>query len=248
VSWILGWETITGAGWWSGFYFWASIVALILLGITEIASHRYTERKEFLVAQEQDAKDKQHDEEMARLHLETAKITEKAAQLEKEAADSQLKLATLRTPRARLLTDNVLDSIADKLTPFKGTKFDTGLSVSSGEQADFLWRLETALTQVELYPNEARRKNAGWIELAWGFDRIGVGATAVFRGKRPVSGPVAAQNVEIHLHPSFRDALLPAATALASALMDAGIAAQIAGYNTHNSSDEAIHILIGEKQ
>jgi hypothetical protein len=170
------------------------------------------------------------------------------AELQKEAADSQLKLATLRTPRATLLTNDALDSIADKLTPFKGTKFDTGLSGSSGEQADFLWRLESALAPVILYPNDRQQKNAGWVELSWGFNRIGVGATAIHRGNRPVSGPVAAQNVELHLYPDFRDALLPAATALVSALRDVGIEAQIAAYNTYDSNDDAIHILIGEKQ
>lgn len=97
-------------------------------------------------------------------------------------------------------------------------------------------------------PPPEDRLNAGWIEIPWGFNRVGVGGQALFRGTRPVSGSVAAQNVEIHLHPEYRDKLLPAASALISALNDAGIAAKLVGFNTHTSNDDAVHVLIGEKQ
>ena len=245
MSWIPGWDSIAATGWWSGFFFWASIVSLIGLGISEVASHRFANRKDELSADQQRAEKKVHDEEMARLHLETAQIQERAANLEKEAAEARLSLGKLQTPRATLLTGTALDTIAEKLKPFAGTKFDTGLAGSSGEQADFLWRLEMALTNL---PPPENRLNADWIEIPWGFNRVGVGAQALHRGTRPVSGSVAAQNVEIHLHPEYRAKLLPAATALISALNDVGIVAKEAGFNTHSSNDDAIHVLIGEKQ
>jgi hypothetical protein len=218
---------------------------LLALGVFEVFSHRYTERKDELAAQQQDETQRKHDEEIARLHLETAQIQERAAQLEKEAAEARLSLTRLQTPRATLLTNATLDTIAEKLKPFAGTKFDTGLAGNSGEQADFLWRLEMALTNL---PPPENRLNADWMEISWGFNRVGVGAQALQRGTRPVSGSVAAQNVEIHLHPEYRAKLLPAATALISALNDVGIVAKEVGFNAHSSNDDAIHVLIGEKQ
>lgn len=68
------------------------------------------------------------------------------------------------------------------------------------------------------------------------------------QGNRPVSGSVAATNVEIHIHPEFRKQLVLAATALVSALNDAGIVAVDAGFNANSTNTDAIHILIGEKR
>ena len=167
-------------------------------------------------------------------------------QLKKETAEAQLALARFRRPRAELLTTDALNEIAGKLRQFPGSKFDTGLSANSGEQADFLWRLEAALTNVSDAPQGVA--SAGWIELGWGVNTMGLGAQILRRGNRPVSGSVAAQNVEIHLHPSHRAQLLPAATALIEALNEAGIVAKDSGFNTHSSNDDAIHIVIGEKQ
>lgn len=86
--WIPGWDSIANTSWWSGFYFWASIASLIGLGVAEVASHRYSERKDELASIEQETLQRRHDEEMGRLHLETAKIEERSAQLEREAAQA----------------------------------------------------------------------------------------------------------------------------------------------------------------
>lgn len=84
MSWIPGWESVASTGWWSGFFFWASIASLIGLGISEIASHRYSERKDELVAEQQLIEKQQHDEQIAGLHLETAKANEEAAKARAE--------------------------------------------------------------------------------------------------------------------------------------------------------------------
>jgi hypothetical protein len=55
MGWIPGWDSVASAGWWSGFYFWLGIVALIGLGAFEVASHRYSDRKDELLAAEQEA-------------------------------------------------------------------------------------------------------------------------------------------------------------------------------------------------
>jgi len=86
MSWIPGWNSIGAAGWWSGFFFWASIGCLIGLGITEVASHRYSERKDDLAEIEQREIQRRHDDDMARVQHDTAQANERAAELAKEAA------------------------------------------------------------------------------------------------------------------------------------------------------------------
>ncbi len=96
MGWIPGWESIAGTSWWSAFWFWASIVSLIGLGVAEVASHRYQTRKDTLVAIEEATKDKRHEDEMARLQHDTAKANERAAQLEMEAAQAQLETERIK--------------------------------------------------------------------------------------------------------------------------------------------------------
>jgi len=81
MSWIPGWDSIAGTGFWSGFYFWVSIGGLILLGIAEVASHRYADRREQLVDEQRIAEKKQHDDEIAHLHLQAAQLNKEAEEL-----------------------------------------------------------------------------------------------------------------------------------------------------------------------
>ena len=55
MSAIPGWDSVASSHWWSNFYFWASILALISLGVMEVVSHRYSERKDELAASEQES-------------------------------------------------------------------------------------------------------------------------------------------------------------------------------------------------
>src|SRR5271170_2897175 len=96
MAWIPGWESVAGASWWATFWFWASIVSLLMLGVSEVVSHRYTERKDALAADEQDATQRRHDEEMARVHLETAQAAEGAAKATERAAALEGQAALLR--------------------------------------------------------------------------------------------------------------------------------------------------------
>jgi hypothetical protein len=101
MSWIPGWDSVAGAGWWSGFYFWVSIGCLIGLGVAEIASHRYGDRKDNLADAEQRETQRRHDEDMARVQHDTAQAIERAAQLEKEAAEARVGIARANADAAR---------------------------------------------------------------------------------------------------------------------------------------------------
>jgi hypothetical protein len=129
------------------------------------------------------------------------------------------------------MSANVRAAITEKLRPYAGTRFDSGLALHSGEQADFWWDLEPVITA------------AGWIHVPW----TGTG-DIVRQGNRVISGAVAAANVEVHLHSQSEQQLLPATTALIWALEDVGIAARHPGFNCNSGNTNAVHILIGDKQ
>jgi len=124
MSWIPGWDSIAGTGWWSGFYFWASIACLIGLGVAEVASHRYSERKDDLAGAEQREIQHRHDEDMARVQHDTAIANESAAILEKEAAsarqktaEAQLALEQLRKQvRPRFVGSEFIEALKGKPT------------------------------------------------------------------------------------------------------------------------------------
>jgi hypothetical protein len=121
VSWIPGWSSIAGTAWWSGFYFWVSICALIALGMAEVASHRYSDRKAELTAAEQEAIQQRHDEDMSRLHLETAQANERAAELANEAAQARAEQERLKAQLAwRTLSPQVLSQLEEPLSRHPG--------------------------------------------------------------------------------------------------------------------------------
>jgi hypothetical protein len=235
MSWIPGWDSITSANSWSNFYFWAGIIALLALGVFEVFSHRYTERKDELVALQQDETRRAHDEEIARLHLETAQANERGAEASQRAADAQLELTKLKTRRAQLLTPEAIGSIIEKLKPFSGTKFDIGHASEGREQWDFLWLLEP------LFPQ------AGWVFVDWdGPKKFGKQNWTMQTHSYGVANVL---NVSIELNPEGRERLLPAATALADALNGVGIAAVVEPQIIASTSTSAdvIHLLVGEK-
>ncbi len=121
MSWIPGWDSITAAHWWSNFYFWAGIAALLLLGVFEVVSHRYTERKDELAAQQQSDTQRHHDEEMARLRVDTANADARAAEATARAAEAQLALEKFKA--SRTLSSEQQTRIAVALKPFAGTPF-----------------------------------------------------------------------------------------------------------------------------
>jgi hypothetical protein len=169
----------------------------------------------------------------AQLRKQAAEAGMRAAEAIERARKIELQLVLFRLPRRDMLAGKT-DIVTERLKPFAGTEFDCGIG-QGGEQADFWWDLQPAIMV------------AGWTHIAWQYPPTDFPLFIAQGPDRPVSGSVGAANVEIHLHPEHREKLLPAATALISALNEVGIAAREAGYNTHNINTGAIHILIGDK-
>ncbi len=237
MSWIPGWDSVAGAHWWSNIYFAASIGALILLGVFEAVSHRYSERKDELSAIEQQKIQDQHDKDVAAIHLQAANLEKEAAAANERAAAAELKLAEYRKTRREILAEpGHVESFIEKIKPFAGTPFDVGhAGEGMREQWDFLWDLEPLF------------QKAGWIHVDW------IGGTMFKKNNWPGNhwyGLANVINVSIELSPQARDKLLPAATALAEALNGIGIAAAVEATVISGTSANAdvLHFLVGEKR
>jgi len=116
MAWLPGWDSIASGHWWSNFYFAASIVALIFLGVFEAVSHHYSERKDEIAAAEQSDTQRRHDEEIARLHADTEASKTETAKALAQAAEAQLRLEELRKDvRGREITDEQHDQVIAKM-------------------------------------------------------------------------------------------------------------------------------------
>lgn len=132
MSWIPGWDAAASAYWWSNIYFSASIVALILLGVFEVISHRYSERKDELTATEQQRIQDQHDKDMAAVHLQASQANERAANLEKEAAAANERAAEIMRATAwRQFTRGQIVSLRSDL--LKGGDLSVGWVMNDSE-------------------------------------------------------------------------------------------------------------------
>jgi hypothetical protein len=140
MNWIPGWDTAASAGWWSNLWFIVSIGSLALLGISEVISHRYSERKVALVEIAERAATKKHEDDMAELKLEAAnsneraaKADERAAQASERAADAneraaktELELAKFKAPR--VLTPEQIAQLEEELKPVAKIPFDGAIA------------------------------------------------------------------------------------------------------------------------
>ena len=154
--------------------------------------------------------------------------------------DALREVKYLRSSRRAVLAGNETKFVA-AISPFAGTNFDVGVPPPGFREAwDFNWDLEPLLIQ------------AGWIFTDWAepsgvsqMKRNNWTPAPALRGY----GLVNALNVTIELHPHHRAGLLTAAEALADALNDIGITANVEEHVIAATSVNtfAMHILFGMK-
>ena len=150
MSWIPGWDSVDGAHFLSNIFFWAGIVALILLGVCEVVSHRYSERKDELTAIEENDNQRRHDKDMAALQLQASQAEERAAEATKEAENARLRAAEIERKYAwrTVLPEQssaFLASIGEKQFPVVLQYF-----VSDPEAFEFASRLKGMLSKSHL--------------------------------------------------------------------------------------------------
>ncbi len=166
------------------------------------------------------------------LKRDLAATNERAAHAEERAAEANLELAKLKTPRT--LNPGQQKLISEALKGFAGTQFDMAIN-HDVEAIGLLPSLENAL------------KSAGWIEIDW---KSGAPIAEInfTRKDLPAVGLVSISGLVIQMHPEQVPTLGTAAQALASALDGQGIAAKAEpGIGFPNINTKAIHIVIGEK-
>jgi hypothetical protein len=119
-----GWDSLSAV---SRIHSWAEVTGIVLLGLLVLAeaiTWKYSGRRDFLAEQQQTAEKQRHDDEMARVHLETAKANERTAELnttlEKERS---ARLAMLDQLKPRDITRKQMATIADALRGHIGTVY-----------------------------------------------------------------------------------------------------------------------------
>ena len=71
IPYLPGWDSLPTVTRYHNWAEMAGIIAVAVLVIAEVIQYKYGHRRDDLIAREQIATNKHHDEEMARLHLET---------------------------------------------------------------------------------------------------------------------------------------------------------------------------------
>lgn len=167
----------------------------------------------------------------------------RAAALEKQAAESkeraaklELELAKIKQPR--LLAEDRLKPLAEKLKPFASTPFDLAVIPGDPEAAIFGTHIAAML------------EIAGWKWLAWA--PVGAPFQQVFTitgTDKPNIGQFGFFDVEILLRPDDPDTLAPPVQALIELLQREGFAVAFETSTNPNINNKAtVHITVGKKR
>jgi hypothetical protein len=216
---------------------WADFAGLIFAFIVgvgvvgEFAAHfayRYFSRQlEPIILAEEESLRKQIAEAEARAAEANARAAEANEKMEQEKL-ARAKIEQRIAPR--VLPIPARERIIKTLKKFSGTTFDMAIQQEADSEA-------LALVIDDIL------KSAGWNEIDW------KGGMLVFtRPGRNVAGIIVLNDVILQMDKSRVSEFMPAATALASALVKEGITARAeGGSGTHAENTHALHVLVGQK-
>lgn len=225
MNWPPGWSSIESAAWWSTAWFWAGIVSLLMLGICEVVSHRYSQRKDELADAHQRTLQRQHDTDIAELQLQAANANEQAANANERAANAQVELEKYKAPRT--IPEPQWATFIAAIQPSSGQEYIP--SVASGTEPDNLVCLIDNLL-----------KEAGWKR----FDHpmgITVGTNC---------GPMRLNTLsDIHVRVAQQptNKTTEAAERLANALHATGLATFLERDPVNVPNDHVVLIMVGTK-
>ena len=149
-----GWDSLSTVTRYHNIAEIAGIIILAGLVVAEVAAYQYGHRKDNLTEQQQRGTEQRHDEEMARLHLDTAKANMAAEELRRQNLELE------RAVSPRLLNQGafevVLRSFAGKLVQIDAVPYDAeaeqlkdALLVSFGSAK---WQVEPANAKLPIFP------------------------------------------------------------------------------------------------
>jgi hypothetical protein len=209
IPYLPGWDSLPTVTRYHNWAEMAGIIAVAVLVIAEVIQYKYGHRRDDLIAREQIATNKHHDEEMARLHLKTAQTRERAA-------NAELELGKIKAPRTLRLERQ--QEIARRIKPFARQRYRAAISQAADDGLAF-WE--------SLY---ATLESASWVYIPAGTPSM---------GNPPAGIPIAAiPGVEIRFDPARREELTPAALALGTALRTDGMAVAV-NTNKQSDQNEA---------
>jgi len=167
----------------------------------------------------------------------------RAAELEKQAAESreratklELELAKIKQPR--LLSEERLKPLAEKLRPFAPTPFDLAFIPGDPEAAIFGTHIAAMLEM------------AGWKWVPWAPEGAPFQNVFTITGTdKPNIGQVGFFDVGIFLRPDDPDTLAPPVQALIEVLKGEGFAVAFETSTNPNINNKAtVHITVGKKR
>jgi hypothetical protein len=163
-----------------------------------------------------------------------AKANESAAQANARAAEAQLALEKLKAPR--LLSDEQMSRVVEKLMRFHGTKFDAAVIPGDPEAIIFLSHITAAL------------ERAGWVWVEWTAPEGQLAMTYSIPAK-PSIGQLGFLGVTLQINPAHDRALSAPADALGLALIAEGIEATLDVIdNASVPKRETVHVIVGKKR
>lgn len=115
-----GWNSLGAV---TRYHSWAEIIGIVVLAllvISEVVAYRYGQRKDQLTAEQQNTTQSRHDEEMTRVHQETAALTADAERSRAAIAMADAEAATANERAAELklaLEKEIVATQPRKITP-----------------------------------------------------------------------------------------------------------------------------------
>jgi hypothetical protein len=220
-----------------------------LLVVAEIIAYRYGQRQDDLTGSQQEATEKRHDEEMARLHVEAVRLSAEAEVSKKEtefarkdaaiaqrhADEARLALEKFRAPRS--LTPEQQSTIASELSRFKGTRFDMAVIPGYPEAANFLGQISKTI------------QLGGWEWVEWAPPGGPLAFTYTWPGL-PKVGQMGGFGIDIFIPVDRTAEFSDAANALANALEREGFSSGQVRHEVKEQgipNHDVIHVVIGRK-
>jgi hypothetical protein len=216
------WSMVAGAG--------LGVIALFISFASAYVLYRVADvsQKELV------AETKAGAERVASLIVQGDQLRKDTAEANARALEAKLALEKLKTPR--LLSEQQISVLVEKLKRFAGTKFDAAVIPGDPEAIIFLSYIAATL------------EKAGWVWVEWTAPEGQIAMTYTIPTK-PSIGQLGFFGVTLQINPAHDRALSAPADALGLALIAEGIEATLDVIdNPSVPKRETVHVIVGKKR
>jgi hypothetical protein len=172
--------------------------------------------------------------ETAKARQAIVEANARAAEANSRALEAQLALEKFKQPR--LLSEQQMSAISEKLKRFAGTKFDCAVIPGDPEAMIFLSHIAATL------------EKAGWVWVEWTAPEGQIAMTYTIPSK-PSIGQLGFLGVTLQINPAHAGPLSAPADALGLALIAEGVEATLDVIdNASVPKKETVHVIVGKKR